>query len=169
MSPWDRDPFRVISMNGSLVTAQRSSPKNQCITRNSSFFKIHLGLELDESSNTERTIENEANETPGVLESDKTPKGLDGKTQNDSVGEQETPAQTGYIQKMMSSGPPRGVGRQSAAESAKIENERQVLLAAKANPATRVSARLKGLPAQTIAMLVEGGGRYYVAVETPIS
>ena len=31
MSPWYPDPFRVISMNGSLVTVQKSSPKHQCL------------------------------------------------------------------------------------------------------------------------------------------
>ena len=40
ISKWDPDPFTVVYIKGSLLTAERKHPQSQTVTRNSSFFKI---------------------------------------------------------------------------------------------------------------------------------
>ena len=39
MSPWDPDPYRVIGLNGSMLTVRRTHPQIHEMTRNSSLFK----------------------------------------------------------------------------------------------------------------------------------
>lgn len=46
-APWDPDPFRVTHMNGSLITAKLSHPKNQTVVSNSSFFKVYRADDTD--------------------------------------------------------------------------------------------------------------------------
>ena len=48
ISPWDLNPFTVTLVKGSLVTAGRHYPTKQYITRNSSYFKLYMGLEAEE-------------------------------------------------------------------------------------------------------------------------
>ena len=48
VSEWDPDPFVVVNIKGSMITARRTKPRAQVVTRNSSFFKI-FHEELDDS------------------------------------------------------------------------------------------------------------------------
>ena len=50
MSHWDPNPFTITAVKGALVTANRIYPWQQCISRNSSCFKLFRGLEENESN-----------------------------------------------------------------------------------------------------------------------
>ena len=63
MSHWDPNPFTIISIKGSLVTANRIYTRQQCISRNSSCFKLFRGLEEIESLISEQTIPNTHSKT----------------------------------------------------------------------------------------------------------
>ena len=57
MPHWDPNPFTIIDVKGSLVTANRIYPKQQCISRNSCF-KLFRGLEENEPVISEQTLPN---------------------------------------------------------------------------------------------------------------
>ena len=56
MSHWDPNPFTITAVKGALVTANRIYPWQQCISRNSSCFKLFRGLEKNESLISERIL-----------------------------------------------------------------------------------------------------------------
>ncbi len=77
VSAFDPNPYVVIGINGSMVTARR---ENQILTRNSSFFKVlHFADDSDEDSFNknlgEATVEIKDPTSPNII-------GLDDQTQN---------------------------------------------------------------------------------------
>ena len=154
VSPWDPDPFNVTLTKGSLITASRNYPKQQCITRNSSCFKLYRGPELEEGEQIEDPTDHAKAEPHSMTTN---------ATAQQEAGEAAT-APTQVEENSLKQNSGRGAGRPTASESAKIYAERQAKLDARlaANPPTRVSSRLKGLPASTIASF-EKGGRCCVA------
>ena len=149
VSPWDSDPFNVTMMKGSMVTASRSYPKQQCITRNSSCFKLYRGLgpgELDVKDNADQAKADTHSEPTEQIETAE-------------IAECVKQVSETYLNPNAS----RGVGRPTVLESEKMQADRQLKLKAKlaANPPTRVSARLKGLSASTIASFEKRGKILY--------
>ena len=128
-SAWDVDPYTVIAVNGSMITAKRH---DRTTTRNSSQFKLQR-CEVDEdgASKTAATRELEP-VTPQATEAER------GEETPPSSSEPETPP--AYASEQA-----RSRGRPTAEESKEIERQRKIAEEARraVNPPTRESQRLR--------------------------
>ena len=149
ISPWDPNPFIVDSKKGSMVTVSRRFPKQQCITRNSSCFRLYMGVEDKPGQETQ------VQATP---------------IQATQVQSSQAPTaeELCYLTSLInpSTAQRRTKGRPLKDVSEQIARERAEQLQKKraANPPIRASARLASKATTHTTTSLEEGGRCCVAV-----
>ena len=154
-SAWDREPYTVTAVNGSMVTASR---RDHTITRNSSCFKLyrHVGFDLPEEGAAESAL------TPGQPNPEGREELTHASQQESQRESQQASQETGPTQETVdqtaqdvpvahsneSVQPKQSrtkLGRPTLEESAKIQQARAEAQAAKRalNPPVRQSSRIQ--------------------------
>ena len=147
VSPWDPDPFTVVEIKGSLITANRQYPRYQCKTRNSFNFKLYRGLDMNESFHESTSTTAENNREGQIVEEIAEPETSTAEVEYSSLQSGENPINSTAQQEVHSSfltNAARNKGRPLKAVSERLGRERQEKLRIQQteNPSARRSSRL---------------------------
>ena len=151
ISPWDPDPFTVDLIKGSMITVSRSYPRPQCVTRNSSCFKLHRGPDVIEQ--LENIVDSKPSEPPVVEQEVQ----LSNEQPEVEVGEPQLEVQRSKDENQRQR---NKLGRPTKQEAEKRRLAHQFMLQVKreANPPVRSSARLAAkMTGDRISFLERGG------------
>ena len=157
MSPWDPEPYEIVSIKGRRVTATRCGNNNHSIIRNSSHFKPFLGSALETSTDDRATFATDETPEVPVIDGDQVARD----NHEDSVDGSEHAADEGALEHDIggvavddgiSVSPTQAAapakkpsGRPSKAKSEQNKLDRQLKLAEdrRLNPPTRSSERIR--------------------------
>ena len=144
VSEWDPDPFKVVEINGSMITASRLHPKVQKLTRNSSFFKLFYEDADLELNVTKPFPEPPVIDVPHFEQRLTSEIELTNKRTPTAHPIENTQVSNEHILEREVEKPAAKRGRKNKAESVVLDNQRQINLEAArlANPPTRSSSRL---------------------------